>query len=587
MGAICIHGHFYQPCREDPWTGEVPHQPSAAPFHDWNHRISAECYRRNGCAMVRDADGYAVDVYNNYRHISFNFGPTLLRWMERQDPQVLDMIKAGDMASVTDGLGGPALAQSYHHAILPLCSSEDLVTEITWGFQDFQRHFGRKPLGMWAPECAVDLRTLHAMATAGVAFTVVAPGQVQSFEDDHGNRQPGAPASGTLRVALADNRQITVYPYDGSVSQAVAFDGLLHNGDRLFAALQSEGFRHIATDGESYGHHHPRGEMALAWALHQLLRSGTDRVTNYQSALKDASQYRCGTLHSPSSWSCAHGVDRWLRDCGCGTNPGGGAWRAPLRRALDLVRDTLDHHLGARLADVGLDMWQLRNAYIDVINGTPFDVWADHHGIGQPVRHVVEATMAAQRHRLAMYTSCAWFFDDIDRLEPAQVLRHAWRAIQLARQVEPQCDVRMEFMTALKAIPSGHRPSLSAKDLLIEALATTRPAPPSTIESSAFPDDRYRAMAELDPSSPDSALAFLRIASPATGGEHTSEAEFTQAGFLRLLHHPKTQGDDWSTVRELANSRLRIRVRDQADERLGSDWDHWTTVARARLRSDG
>lgn len=454
---VCIHGHFYQPPRENPWLETVELQDSAYPYHDWNERIAAECYAPMAVSRILDAHGRIVRMVNNYAHISFNFGPTLLSWLERKDPETYRAVLAADEESQSrHGGHGSAIAQAYNHVILPLANRRDKITQVRWGIRDFEHRFDRQPEGMWLPETAADLETLDILAEHGLRFTILAPHQAKRV------RQAGGPwedASGgrvdtrrAYELRLPSGRSIAVFFFDGPASRAVAFEGLLRSGDafaaRLLAPLAAPNsgplLSHIATDGETYGHHHRYGDMALAYALHKIEESGAARLTNYGELL---------SLHPPkweveivenASWSCPHGVERWRADCGCNvaSPPGWNqSWRAPLRRALDRLRDELAgpfERLGSQLLR---DPWAARDDYIEVIldrSRESVDRFLARHS-ARPLSEAdctaVLKLMELQRHALLMYTSCGWFFDDIAGLEAVQVLRYAGRALHLGEDL--------------------------------------------------------------------------------------------------------------------------------------------------------
>ena len=417
-GAVVIHGHFYQPPREDPWLDDVETEPSAAPFHDWNERIERECYRAVVAARRYAPDGRIADIVNTLADISFDVGPTLLAWLEPHAPRTYAAILEADRLSRTrhDGHGN-AIATPYHHVILPLASRRDKVTEVRWGIADFRRRFGREPLGMWLPETAVDADTLDVLAAEGIRFTVLAPHQVA-----------GAPAGGLPgRYRTPGGHTIALFAYDGAISHDVAFGGLLKNApawvERLLSRDASGAARRlvaVATDGETYGHHHRFGEVALAWVLGELARRSVP-VENFASVLARHPAEQDVQLVAPSSWSCPHGVERWRSDCGCRMapeRPSQQRWRAPLRDGLDWLAGELHAVFEREGAAVLGDPWAARDAY-DGTAGT---------GAGVRARELLEL----ERNALRMFTSCGWFFDDIGGIEALQVLRYAARAIELA-----------------------------------------------------------------------------------------------------------------------------------------------------------
>ena len=458
MRYLCIHGHFYQPPRENPSLETVEFQESAYPYHDWNERITAECYAPNAASRILDAENRIVKIENNYSKISFNFGPTLLSWLQDKAPRVYQAILEGDRESATRYSGhGSALAQAYNHMILPLANRRDRITQVLWGIRDFQHRFGRAPEGMWLPETAVDVETLQILATAGIKFTILAPRQAsrvrriggRSWKDVSGDRIDPTRA---YQVRLPSRQKIVAFFYDGPISRAVAFEGLLNNGEGFAQRLLS-GFSeqrdwpqimHIATDGESYGHHHKYGEMALSYALDHIERNNLAKLTNYGEYLEQNPPTHEVEIFEHSSWSCVHGVERWKSNCGC--NSGGHAdwnqeWRGPLRAALDWLRDTLAPKYEEKARGLLKDPWAARDAYIDVILdrsdeslGRFFQQYA--------VRDLSDAEKVAtlkllemQRHAMLMYTSCGWFFDELSGIETVQVIQYAGRAVHLADEL--------------------------------------------------------------------------------------------------------------------------------------------------------
>jgi alpha-amylase/alpha-mannosidase (GH57 family) len=381
---ICIHGHFYQPPRENPWLEAVELQDSAAPFHDWNERITAECYAPNARARLLDGQGKIDRLVNNYTRISFNFGPTLLSWMKDKMPDVHDAIVKSDQASRENfGGHGSAIAQVYNHMIMPLANRRDKTTQVIWGLRDFAHRFGRPSEGMWLAETAADDETLDALAEQGVKFTILSPFQAArvrplangDWQDVNGGKvDPSRP----YLVKLASGRSIAVFFYDAPVAQAVAFERLLINGDnyanRLKGAFAENGDRpllaNVATDGESYGHHFTYGDMALAAALESIANDPNFKLTVYGEFLEKFPPTHEAQIHQGSAWSCSHGVGRWKEDCGCNSGGHGGwnqQWRAPLRQALDWLRDEISPRFEAKAGELFNDPWGARNGYIDIV----------------------------------------------------------------------------------------------------------------------------------------------------------------------------------------------------------------------------
>ena len=471
---VAIHGHFYQPPRESPWLERIEVQDSAAPYHDWNARVTAECYAPNTAARRVDAQNRILDVVDNFVALAFDVGPTLMAWLERERPDVYAAILRADRASRATRGHGNAIAQAYGHAILPLCSRRDKATQVRWGLADFRHRFGREAAGMWLPETAVDRETLEVLADEGVQFTLLAPGQAASVREPGSDWRPGAAALDprrAYRCQAGAGRELALFFYDGPVSHAIAFDGLLRSGDamatRLLAGFEESSrpqLVHVATDGETYGHHHRFGEMALAAACARIEASGAATLTNHAAFLAAHPPAAEARVVDGSSWSCAHGVERWRADCGCRAGRHAGwtqRWRAPLREALDWLRDAVDPLYEARAATLLKDPWAARDAYVQVILDTSppsVEAFFDRHGL-RPLDAVDRAQalrcLELQRHRLLMYTSCGWFFDEISGIETVQVLRYAARVLQLARAIGGDTSLEAEFVRRLAAAPSN------------------------------------------------------------------------------------------------------------------------------------
>lgn len=475
---ICIHGHFYQPPRENPWLEAVETQDSAHPYHDWNQRITVECYETNATARILDAHDRILEIVNNYASISFNFGPTLLSWLEVQEPETYAAILHADRASRERFSGhGCAIAQAYNHIILPLANNRDKRTQVRWGIRDFESRFGRKPEGMWLPETAVDLDSLEALAAEGIAFTILEPQQANRFRAigssewiDAGGRLDPTIA---YRITLPSGKTLAIFFYDGPISRGVAFENLLSRGEtfahRLTGAF-SDARTHpqlvnIATDGETYGHHHRFGDMALAYALSYIEEQGLARLMNYGEFLEKHPPTQEVEIRERTAWSCAHGIERWRSDCGCNTGAGAGwnqQWRTPLRFGLDWLRDralTIFEQQGGRLFN---DPWAARDAYIDVILDRSAETLqrflAKHGKPGMSGDHA-SVTLALellemQRNAMLMYTSCGWFFNDVSGIETVQILQYAGRVIQLAAHASG-ADLEGDFLERIATARSN------------------------------------------------------------------------------------------------------------------------------------
>ena len=468
---VVIHGHFYQPPRENPWTGAVERQPSAGQDHDWNARIARECYIPNGEARVMDSDGHVIDVVDNYAWLSFNFGPTLLAWLETAQPRAYARLIAADRESATRLNGhGNAIAQAYHHTILPLADPRDRLTEIRWGLFDFERRFGRKSEGLWLPECAADDATLAAAAGEGVAFVILEPQQAQGVRPVRGGEW--TPADEGLKTGQpylwrgAQGETLAVFFYDGPASRAVAFEGAMRDSrayaarlSALIAPAAEDALALVATDGESYGHHEPFAEMGLAHLLRYALKEkGLEPVNLGWYLAQHPPRFEVQLKPGGSSWSCAHGIERWRADCGCGAEGGRHQrWRAPLREALEGLRLRLAELYEQKSANMLKNPWAARDAYVAVDGASDslarFLAEFAPDVYDAPARTHVLRLMEMQRHALMMFTSCGWFFDEVSRLEPTQILLYAARAVELARDLG--VDLEPDFVAALARVPSN------------------------------------------------------------------------------------------------------------------------------------
>jgi alpha-amylase/alpha-mannosidase (GH57 family) len=475
---VCIHGHFYQPPRENPWLEHVELQDSAYPFHDWNERVTAECYAPNAVARILDGAGRILRLVNNYASISFNFGPTLLSWLEQEEKDVYRLVLEADRQSQERFSGhGSALAQVYNHVIMPLANWADKVTQVRWGIRDFEKRFGRRPEGMWLAETAVDNETLEVLAEEGIRFTILAPHQAARVRPVRAGAQQAAAARSEDQEwtdvtggkidprrayvqKLPSDRSIALFFYDGPASRAVAFEGLLRKGEnlaqRLLSVFNSEEqpqLVHIATDGESYGHHATHGDMALAYALLWIESSEQARLTNYGEFLEKCPPQWEVQIVENTSWSCVHGIERWRSNCGCNSGrPGWSqAWRGPLRAAFDKLRDTIAPKWQEAAGKLFKDPWAARNAYIDVVlDRSPEMLRRFFEGhASRPLNESEQVTarklLELQRNALLMYTSCGWFFDEISGLESTQVLAYAGRVLHLAEELRiADCGLRIE-----------------------------------------------------------------------------------------------------------------------------------------------
>lgn len=472
-----FHGHFYQPPRENPWTDEVEREPSARPFHDWNARITAECYAANAAARIHDDRGRILRVANNYERISFNFGPTLLRWLQRYDPRTLRRIVEADRISAARLGHGNAIAQAYNHMILALADARDRRTQIRWGCLEFQHRFGRAPESLWLAETAANHAVLDEMIEQELRFVILAPMQARrvrpvvdsQWQEVSGGRVDPSRAY-VYRHRDGSGRSIAVFFYDGPLAQSVSFGGALHDGRNL--AQRAEGaiveqrghpqLIHLAVDGETAGHHVGFGNLALAWALEREIPHRGLEVTNYAAFLDlHPPTWECELDEGPygegTSWSCAHGVGRWIRDCSCRIDPGAPtqqAWRGPLRRALDIARDGGREFFERETATLLRDPWVARDEAVRlVLDCGPSErerFFAEHAAreLSAEEQARVLGLLEFQHQAMLMYTSCGWFFDDIGGLESVQVLRYAARMLEMWEELGGT-PPREKFLAAL------------------------------------------------------------------------------------------------------------------------------------------
>jgi len=478
MPYLCIHGHFYQPPRENPWTDEIDRELTAAPFHNWNERINEECYRANAYARVLADDGRVVDILNNYEYISFNFGPTLLSWIRQHAPDVYDRIREGDAASRKRWGRGNAIAQVYNHVIMPLANRRDKVTQVQWGLADFRHHFGREAEAMWLAETAVDEETLEVLAEAGMRFVILAPSQAAAIRPNahaewmdvsNGNIDP----SRAYFCRLANGKSLACFFYDGNLAHSLSFGDTLSSSQNFVNRLREavDGRRthtqliHCATDGETFGHHKKFGERTLIYAATHVAPEHGFTLTNYSVFLDIAPPEWEVRIKPNTAWSCSHGLGRWSANCGCNTGraPGGHQkWRGPLRAALNHLQTSLAAVFEREGKALFKDVWAARNAYGEILahrSSARIEHFLTKHA-SHPLTHEEHeralTLMELQKHALFMYTSCGWFFDDISGLETAQVLKYAARAIDLAKRLTAE-DFTEQLMEDL-ALAEGNWP---------------------------------------------------------------------------------------------------------------------------------
>jgi alpha-amylase/alpha-mannosidase (GH57 family) len=558
---VVLHGHFYQPPRENPWLETIEPQPSAAPFHDWNERIYWECYRPNAFARLVDSEGQILEIVNNFAYLSFNIGPTLMGWLERYDPEVYRRIQQGDRLS-RQRLGfGNAIAQNYNHIILPLANEQDKITQIHWGIEDFRRHFGRAPEGMWLAETAVDSATLMALVDAGIRFTILAPTQAARCRPIP---RPDLPRPGwqdvsdssidptqPYRCYLPEGRWIDLFFYDGPISRDLSFGGLLHNaeqlGDRLTDLLRvgETQVLCVAADGETFGHHKPGAEKGLAYAFRRTFPARGWQMTNFAHYLHHHPPTWEVELKPTTAWSCAHGVDRWQRDCGCGREGNTQQqWRQPLRQSLNALRDELAQIFERWGSPLLKDVWQARNDYIQLLGEPPLPGSLHEAAGAGRIAHFLEQhqrrplqpleqidalrLLEMQRQSLLMFTSCGWFFEELSRPEGVQIQRYAARAMELATAVSGR-QLEAAFLDQLSTAPTNvalFSDGASVYDRLV------RPGQVSLSHVAAFAAMRQGLSRHLYPESSRSTAVPSQIYACTL---HWSETRWRRIGNLSVL----------------------------------------------------
>ena len=458
---VIIHGHFYQPPRESPWTGLISPEAGAAPFPNWNEKILSECYIANGRAHVMD--GRVAHIRNNYAALNFDFGPTLISWLQRHGAHAYRAVRQGDLESIAKHGGhGSAIAQSYNHSILPLLRPRDRVLQIAWGVEDFVARFKRRPEGMWLPECAADRDTLRDVAAAGMKFIILAPEQ-GTFRGEGAGRRGAGPF-----IWREDSLILTVFRFDRDLSRSVSFDhgladglGLANSIAEAVAQAEPGGLVMVATDGETFGHHKRRGDAELARAIDALELRDDVRLTNCAEYLalfpQGAGSFE---IDAPSSWSCPHGVERWRAACGCRMDPATNQeWRGPLRDAMDLVNNhatAVYERFAPPLADdANAALVESIRLAIDPNPALHEEFFVHHRVTSEANRESLMRLFEMERAAQAALTSCAWFFDDFGGPEGRVVLRWAARAIEIA--AEFSLSVEAELLERLRQIRSNRR----------------------------------------------------------------------------------------------------------------------------------
>ena len=502
---VTIHGHFYQPPRENPWYGKIELQESAAPWHDWNERINCECYSRNSAARILDSQGKIIKICNNYSGISFNYGPTLLFWAEKNAPLLLESLIEADKISQQRFSGhGAAISQVYNHIIMPLASLQDKITQVRWGIADFKARFSRLPEGMWLAETAVDTETLEVLCDNGIIYTILSPYQAESVRESGSDKWidvSGGRIDTTFpyRLVLPSGKHIDIFFYNGHISNEIAFKGLLHNGENYAHILinsipddSKDRIINVATDGESYGHHHRHGDMALSYCLETINKIDGVSLTVYGEFLEKHPPSHFVRIVENSSWSCAHGIERWRSDCGCNTKKGyHQKWRGPLREALDWLRDSIKKDFESELGKILSNPWAARDAYVEIIlDSSPRKIQDWLRSFSARELSVNEAKRAIrllemQKYALLMYTSCGWFFDDIAGIETTQILCYASRVIDYAKELLGK-DLENEFKDRIRLAPGNTAEYPNGKIVYEKKIEPIRLTPERAIAQTAI-----------------------------------------------------------------------------------------------------
>jgi alpha-amylase/alpha-mannosidase (GH57 family) len=463
---LCIHGHFYQPPRENPRTGEIELQPTAAPYHDWNERIFQECYKPNTEAIIADlATNKILERVNNFEYLNFNFGPTLLHWIKDKHPEVFRLIVDADKKSVTAHNGyGNAIAQVYNHIIMPLANKRDNITQIKWGLYDFEFHFERKSEGIWLAETACNIDTLEYLIEEGIKFIILDPSQALKIREINSSEWKDV-SSGNINTklpyrAFSENnpgKYIDIFFYNGSLSKNIAFDDIIYSAERLFERIDSTKDSNLkkpqlinmAVDGETFGHHKHFTERTIAYLMSKLAPEKGYKIVNYAEYLslfppEYEVQLNSGADKKGTSWSCVHGVGRWEKDCGChtGGEPGWNQkWRGPLRTSLNQLRDKLADIFEREGKKYFKDVWKARNEYIGIMLDSSSNVIEDffrnntEKNLNLQEYGIALKLLEIQKYSLLMFTSCGWFFSDISGIETVQILTYAKRAIEILKEL--------------------------------------------------------------------------------------------------------------------------------------------------------
>ena len=490
---LCIHGHFYQPPRENPWTNEIEQQPSAAPFHDWNERIFQECYKPNTEAVIVDDSGKVLRRVNNYEYLNFNFGPTLLSWIEAKHPNTYAKILEADRKSIAAHNGhGNAIAQVYNHIILPLANNRDKTTQVKWGIKDFEYRFKRKPEGMWLSETACNNATLEVLIEEGIKYTILDPSQAEKTRKIGTNNWEeviGGRVNPKLPYRYFSKKQfgyIDIFFYDGPLSKNLAFDDVVFDAKRLMDSIDSAKMNNytedqliaLAVDGETFGHHKHFTERTISFLLSEYAETRGYKIVNYGEYLAmHEPQFEVmineGNRGEGTSWSCVHGVGRWKKNCGCHTGGYDGwnqRWRRHLRNALNLLESKLALLYEIEGKKYFKNVWDARNDYIDVmLKNDAKDFFAKHSlkKLKKAEIQTAESLLEMQKYAMFMFTSCGWFFSDISGIESQKVLEYAKRAIEIGEKIHG-ASLHEEFLDEIEKAKSNKPEYINGKEIFLK-----------------------------------------------------------------------------------------------------------------------
>ncbi len=487
---LIIHGHFYQPPREHPWTEKIPEQPTAKPFHNWNDRIHKECYEANTNSPYLKGDGTVLKRFNNYEYISFNFGPTLLNWMKTYHPKDFAAIIQGDKNSIKRTGHGNAIAQAYNHTILPLATKQDKECQILWGIEHFTNTFGRAPESMWLPETAINEETIDLLLESGISYVILSPWQAKSYIQEDGTSillNGGAIPSFEPYEIEGSKGSISAMFYHPDLASEISFGGILHSADVLYQRILSigknqQGVVHTATDGEIYGHHFRLGNMCLSALIEKIEHSDHLEMTNYGAYLAKNKPTKKAILlpgedERGTSWSCAHGVSRWYKDCGCSTGGQDGwnqEWRAPLRKSFDILSSRMEEIQKQEIPKItDTPIHKIIKEYGRVLTGefTPRN-FCIHLGVTDPSQQFTLCTLLdGELHRMYAYTSCGWFFAELTDITSVQNIRHALRAIHLYQPFTEKdliAELKSNLAEAKSNLPNGASGDAIVDELLEE-----------------------------------------------------------------------------------------------------------------------